>query len=95
MPPVAALRALLPPDVDLDGQLRHEAARPVWLGVVAELAEQAAPLCADPRLELGQAHPVEVRPGVVAPAQPAPHHTEPHRTRRLVAQLTVEVHVRG
>ena len=34
MPSAAALQALLPPDVDLDGQLRHEAARPVWLGVV-------------------------------------------------------------
>ncbi len=34
MPPAAALKALLPPDVDLDGQLRHEAAREVWIGVV-------------------------------------------------------------
>ena len=29
-----ALAALLPPDVDLDGPLRHEAARPVWIGMV-------------------------------------------------------------
>ncbi len=33
-PPRAALAALLPPDVDLDGELRHEAAKPVWFGVV-------------------------------------------------------------
>lgn len=34
VPPRAALRALLPPDVDLKGRLRHQAARPVWLGMV-------------------------------------------------------------
>ena len=34
VPPTAALKALLPPDVDLRGRLRHEAARPVWLGMV-------------------------------------------------------------
>lgn len=34
VPPPAALKALLPPDVDLRGRLRHEAARPVWLGMV-------------------------------------------------------------
>jgi hypothetical protein len=34
VPPTDALRWLLPPDVDLDGPLRHEAARPVWYGHV-------------------------------------------------------------
>jgi len=34
VPSIAALKALLPPDVDLDGPLRHEAARPVWIGMV-------------------------------------------------------------
>jgi hypothetical protein len=34
MPSDAALAALLPPDVDLAGSLRHEAARPVWIGMV-------------------------------------------------------------
>jgi hypothetical protein len=33
-PPESALRRLLPADVDLQGDLRHPAARPVWLGVV-------------------------------------------------------------
>ncbi len=33
-PPSAALQALLPPDVDLKGTLRHQAARPVWIGMV-------------------------------------------------------------
>ncbi len=33
-PPTAALKALLPPDVDLKGTLRHQAARPVWIGMV-------------------------------------------------------------
>lgn len=33
-PPAEALRALLPPDVDLDAGWRHEAARPIWYGVV-------------------------------------------------------------
>jgi hypothetical protein len=33
-PPDAALRALLPPDVDLSVGWRHEAARPVWFGSV-------------------------------------------------------------
>ncbi|MTV27238.1 hypothetical protein FTX61_17730 [Nitriliruptoraceae bacterium ZYF776] len=34
LPPSDALAQLLPPDVDLDVGWRHEAARPVWLGVV-------------------------------------------------------------
>jgi hypothetical protein len=34
VPPAEALPALLPPDIDLAGQLRHEAAVPVWYGVV-------------------------------------------------------------
>lgn len=33
-PPSDALATLLPPDVDLDAGWRHEAARPVWYGVV-------------------------------------------------------------
>ena len=33
-PPGAALKALLPADVDLKGTLRHQAARPVWIGMV-------------------------------------------------------------
>jgi len=33
-PPSAALKALLPPDVDLKATLRHQAARPVWIGMV-------------------------------------------------------------
>jgi hypothetical protein len=33
-PPANALAALLPPDVSLDGLWRHEAAQPVWYGVV-------------------------------------------------------------